>query len=261
MGPSTVATIVRRPFATSAAFFTSTLLWAARLVAGPGPWATDAAAVLAVDLVVLAAVALVGMLVAGGRWARRLALGVVLGGAALAVALPADGLWTAGLAVSAIAVAGLAGTGMKGVVRERAAAAGPPTAAVVLPLLLLAVPGLVAAARPDGLGGADWTAAATAAVAAAVYAKASPGALVLVRVVAPLAAVAGGVAGGLPGGLVPVAAGVGVAALAWTRGARVAVRPLVESGSRVPVPAELTPHEILDAAGLDERGRRRSTSP
>lgn len=257
---STVAVTVRLPLLTAVAFFGSSALWAVRLVTGPGPWTADAAALLAVDLLVLTAVALAGMLVAGGRWARRLALAVVGAGAAVAVALPADGLWTVALAFSAGAVVGLAGRGMKGVVRERPAAAGPPTAAVVLPLLLLTVPGLVGASRPDGLGPADWTAAAVAAVTAGVYAKAAPGALLLPRVVAPAALVVAGILGGLPGGAVVAVAGAAVAAVAWTPAARVAVRPLVEAGSRVPVPAELTPSEILDAAGLDERGRPRSTS-
>lgn len=259
-GTSTVAVTVRFPLFTAVSFFASSALWAVRLVTGPGPWTADAAALIAVDLLVLTAVALAGMLVAGGRWARRLAVAVAGAGAALAVALPADGLWTAALAFSAGAVVGLVGTGMKGVVRERPAAAGPPTAAVVLPLVLLTVPGLVGTSRPDGLGSADWTVAAVAVLTAGVYAKAAPGALLLSRVVAPVALVAGGILGGLPGGAVAVAAGVAVAAVAWTPAVRVAVRPLVEPGSRVLIPAELTPAEILDAAGLDERGRPRSTS-
>ncbi len=39
------------------------------------------------------------------------------------------------------------------------------------------------------------------------------------------------------------------------------MKPLVESGKPVSIPAELTPKEILDAAGLDERGRRRDDRP
>jgi hypothetical protein len=44
-------------------------------------------------------------------------------------------------------------------------------------------------------------------------------------------------------------------ALAWTAGARLAIRPLIERGRAVSIPPELAPGEVLDAAGLDRRGR------
>ncbi len=253
--------IVRRPLLTASALFAAVLVWAGRLVLDSGPWAPDAATLLAVDLVVLAAVSLVGMLVAGSRWARR--LGVVLAAATigLAVAFPIDTAWILGLVASAGALGGLVGTGMKGIVRERPAAAGPPNEAVLLPLVLLSVPALVGVVRPAGLHGADWAVAGVSLLAAAVYVKAWRGALPLVRVVAPGTIILGGLSGGMPAGLGLAAAGIVVARLAWTIAARVAVRPLVETGSRVPVPAELAPHDILEAAGLDERGRRRTDLP
>jgi hypothetical protein len=95
------------------------------------------------------------------------------------------------------------------------------------------------------------------AVTAGLYAKAAPGALWAVRLVFPVATVAAAVATGMPRGLAWVAIGAGIGAFGWTKEARVAVRPLVEQGRAVPMLPEMVPPDILDAAGLDERGRPR----
>ena len=52
-----------------------------------------------------------------------------------------------------------------------------------------------------------------------------------------------------------VFAGIAVGTLAWHSSVRNSVHPLVESGSRVPIPPELAPREVLDAAEIDDRGR------
>jgi hypothetical protein len=60
-----------------------------------------------------------------------------------------------------------------------------------------------------------------------------------------------------------VVAAIGFAALtwlAWSTVARIAVIPLASPGRAVPIPAELAPGEILDAAGLDSRGHRKESS-
>jgi hypothetical protein len=62
---------------------------------------------------------------------------------------------------------------------------------------------------------------------------------------------------GLPVGAFIAATAAGVAALAWTVDARIAVHPLAEPGTTVPIPPELAPRDVLDAAGIDDRGRRR----
>ena len=58
--------------------------------------------------------------------------------------------------------------------------------------------------------------------------------------------------------LLPGAGAGAITYLAWTKPARIAVQPLVERGRPVPIPPELTPTEILDAAGLDDRGRKQA---
>jgi hypothetical protein len=48
-----------------------------------------------------------------------------------------------------------------------------------------------------------------------------------------------------------------VLAMAWHPEVKVAFHPPRETGRVFPIPPELAPKEILDAADLDERGRPR----
>lgn len=251
----TLSVAVRRAVLAAAILFASALAWAGRLLLGPGPFAAGPASLLAADLVVLAAVAVVGVLVAGSRWAHRLGMAVVAAGAGLGIVLPVDAGWVAALALSAAALA--LAPALRAAVRRLPAADGPPPSAVALPLLLAVVPAITGAAFPTGLTPLAWTAVAGSAVATAWYAKAWPGAVTAVRVLAPAAVASGAIGAGVPAGLVMVATAVGIALLAWSSGVRLAARPLVTAGRAVSIPPELAPAEVLEAAGLDERGRRR----
>jgi hypothetical protein len=90
-----------------------------------------------------------------------------------------------------------------------------------------------------------------------LYTKALPGAVLAVRQILPASFLVLGIWVGRTG-LVMMLAGLGVAVLAWQKDAKLAVRPLAAPGTRVPIPPQLVPSEILDAAGLDEKGRPRS---
>ncbi|MGF1668053.1 MAG: hypothetical protein ACFCVC_17470 [Acidimicrobiia bacterium] len=248
---------MKRAIATSAALLSATLVWGGLVVSGRGPWATDAAAVMGAGLLVLGAIAIVGILVGASRWGRVLALVVAGAGPAMAVAIPIEAAWIAGLALSAIAIYGLAGNATLGVIRTLPAASGPTPRVVAFALTLAAMPTLVAAVSPDGLEGGEWTVIAAGAVSAGLYAKAAPGALWAVRLLFPIATVGAAGATGMPRGLVWVAIGAAIGAFGWTKEARVAVRPLVEQGRAVPMFPEMVPPDILDAAGLDEKGRPR----
>lgn len=248
---------MRRSFLVTALVLVAALAWAVRLAAGDGPWPAGAAGLLGADLVLVAAVAVVGILVAASRWAARLAFGVAAAGLPIALALPVNGLWWLALLVSAVAAGGIAGGGLKGSVRERPNASGPPTEAVLLSIGLVALPGVIGASAVDGLGAGGWTVAALSLAVAGWYVKAAPAATTVVRVATPVLAVAAAVAVGWPGGVAPAVAALALTGIAWTQAARVAVKPLVERGSRVAIPPELAPGEVLDAAGLDDRGRRR----
>ncbi len=236
------------------ALLSSSLVWAGALLTA-GRVATDSVALIATTLVVLTAISVVGMLVGHARWALRLGLVLVIAHLSVAVLVDVTAWWWVGLTLSAVATAGLAGPGMKGVVRDLPAAAGPPPEAVVVPLLLLAAPAAIAVSRLDGVGWWDLMAAAVAWVSALAYSKAWPAGLFGTRFVAPVSLLVSGMAS-LPAGLATIALAVAVLRYAWTANARLAVKPLVEAGTRVPIPPELTPSEILDQAGYDSRGRR-----
>src|SRR5690606_13229207 len=76
----------------------------------------------------------------------------------------------------------------------------------------------------------------------------------------PLLAVALAVTLGFPAGIVAAAYGVAIGAIAWHSSVRTSLHPLVESGTRVPIPPELAPKEVLDAADIDDRGRPRCSA-
>jgi hypothetical protein len=248
---------MRRAIAATAALATSSLLWMIRLIGGDTPLDQGPAALLGANLVVLAVIAVVAMLVARSRWGRWLGIGLAAAGGVLAVALPVDGWWMAAVATTAVAGAGLAGTWTKGVVRDLPPAAGPPPEGVLIPIGLLMVPAMAALVGHDGLQPRHRLVAAGAAAVAFLYSKAGPGALLAVRVLAPLGLAVAGWFEGWPAGLVWIGVAVGLVVVAWRVGARLAIRPLVTQGRPVPIPPELVPGEILDAAGLDERGRPR----
>ncbi|MDH5616652.1 MAG: hypothetical protein OEY62_08965 [Acidimicrobiia bacterium] len=248
---------MKRPLLVTALFFGSTLAWCLVLVLDSGTGTRGR--LFAADALVLAAVAVVGILVAQGRWARRLAIGVTVALPIIGTGLETSPWWWAALLLSGVALAGLLGPTLNQIVRRLPSATGPPAKAVLLVLTLLAAPAVIALLGPvDGLG---WTAAALCVVVAGWYAKAAPGALTLVRTV-PIVALIGAGLGTYAGAgliiIVPFAIYVGY--LAWSADARLAVHPLIEEGRRVPMLPEMVPGEILDAAGLDPRGRPKESN-
>jgi hypothetical protein len=247
--------VMKRAIASSSFMLVATLLWGGLAVSGAGPWATDSAAVLSAQLVALAAISIVGMLIGASRWARRLSIIVVAAGLAMAVIMPIGPVWVAAVIFAALALFGLAGNATLGVVRKLPAASGPTPRVVTFTLALAALPGLVAAVSPDGLSTPEWLVIGAGALAAGLYSKAAPFALVAVRAGFPLVTVAAAVLSGIPRGLMWLVLGVAVGAAGWTKEARVAVRPLVEQGRAIPMLPEMVPRDILDAAGVDERGR------
>jgi hypothetical protein len=249
---------MRRALTASALVLLSTISWMAVLVTAGGPFAPDAGAVLGADLVILGAVATTGMLLGASRWALRLGIGVGVVGLALAVALPAGPLWAAAVAASGLSTALLAADWTDAVVRGRPAASGPPRESVVLSLALVALPGVAAVLGRQGLEPVHWSVAGISALTAFVYARALPGALVAVRWLMPALLIGAAVAADGLERAAWVVLAAALAALGWRTGVRLAVRPLARQGTAVPIPPELAPTEILDAAGIDDRGRPRS---
>lgn len=233
----------------------ATAAWTLVLGRAETRFAGASVVLMAVSLWTATVASLTGMLVARSRWARRTGLGITVAHAALAVAVPADPIWWVALGLSATAAMLLSGPWLTGVLRSRPHATGPPTRAVLVPLVLVGTPFAVGLA--GGQGGAALAVGGLALLAAFWFIRTLPWALTVVRFVWPLAAVALAWPLGLPAGVVAAAAGVAVAVLAWNKSVTRAVIPLVERGSVVRIPPELAPGEVLDAARLDERGRPR----
>jgi hypothetical protein len=231
------------------------LAWVVALLVDPTPLPVNPSVLLVgLGLIGAGAVATTGLVVLGARWAARLGWLVCGAGAVVAVIRPIDGFWVAALLITTVGTAGL--IGMRGRIRRLPSATGPPDRAVVLPLLLLAAPlaiglsgaGPVWAALVIGLG---------AAVVAYAYARVIPGGLLAARIVWPAAALGAAPFLELAGAIVAPALALAVLAVAWHPSVKMAFHPPRKTGSTFPIPPELAPTEVLDAAGIDDRGRRK----
>jgi hypothetical protein len=249
--------VVTRILASTLPGLAASIVWALLVGTGAGPWERGPALLLGSWLLVLSTVSLVGMVVDGSRWARRLGFGLAVGELAVAVAVTPTPAWWLGVVLSAGSVAVLSGPVTRGWVRSRPRADAPPPRSVALATLLLITPGVLAATGIDGLGWA-WVWAATSVASLLLYTRAASGAVTVVRVAPPVAGLVALAGSPLPVAVATALTAGTVTALAWTADARVAARPLVERGRAVPIPPELVPDEILDAAGLDRRGRRKA---
>jgi hypothetical protein len=233
------------------------LLWVVALLVEPGPLHAGSILLIGLGLIALATVAVVGMVVSGARWARRAAWAATLSTLALAAIRPIDPLWALALGVSVITVFALASGQATAGSRRQPAAAGPPRRAVLLTLVLVAYPfplGLAAWDRPNT---ATLVVGLSAPMAALWYARVLPGGLIAVRVLWPAMAAGLSIAQSLAPGIVSVAGALTVAVLAWHPSVKHAFHPPRAVGTSFPIPPELAPREVLEAAELDERGNPR----
>ncbi len=244
---------MRRLTFVSLALLVSTAAWTVQLAIGAEGYSGVSVVLMAVSMWVSTVVSLTGMLVARARWARRLGLAVAAAQGVLAVATPPGAVWATALAATAFTAVSVAGPWLDGIVRGRPSASGPPERVVLIALLLLGVPFAFGVTK-----GADTPAlivGLSALVTCFWFVRTLPGALLAVRIVWPLLAIGLAYPMGFPATTVAVFAGIAVGTLAWHSSVRNSVHPLVESGSRVPIPPELAPREVLDAAEIDDRGR------
>ena len=228
------------------------LAWTIALIVDPGTYGGWSVFLVCFGLLLCATVSVVGMVVVGGRWAYRMAWLSLAAGAALAVIRPVDVWWW--IAMATTAASGVILVGVASVIRRLPAATGPGERAVLVPLLMITVPLLI------GMTGAGprWaalTVGLSAPLFAFGYSRVIFGGLVGVRVVWPLLAVVVGFFFDMPWLFVPLVLGGGVAALAWHPSVKAAFHPPREVGSTFPIPPELAPTEVLDAARVDDRGR------
>lgn len=233
------------------------IVWTVALMVDSSPHDTASATLLAIGLLTTSSVAAVGMIVTRGRWARVLALGAVLATTAVAVMRPVDVLWVLGIGLTAVSLFALFSPGLTRTIRKLPSASGPPPRAIAGPLLALYAPVLLGLAGSDAEDWALLVVGLSAPVAAFMYTRVLPGGLMAIRILWPVIALSlAPFLGPLCGG-VTAALAVGVAVASWHPLAKASYHPPQERGTALPIPPELAPSDVLDAAEIDDRGHQR----
>jgi hypothetical protein len=239
----------------SAAPLLAALAWTIALILDGAGRDDGSVLLMGVGLLIGGVVSVVGLVVSGGRWARRLGFALMAACALIALIRPFDGVWGVAMLLTAFALVALNLPGVTDRVRRLPGATGPPARAIITSLLLLAAPFLIGASSTQTTGWPELTVGLSAPLAAFLYARVIPGGLWAVRLLWPLAATALAWPMGLPASATSLLLGVAVAVVAWDPSVKVAFSPPRQVGSTYPIPPELTPPDILDAAQLDDRGR------
>ena len=251
--------VQRSPLLVATTILLASIGWALVLMFGSGPLAVSTAALLATDLLILGTVIAVGVVFSRGRWTRPTAFLLLGGQAVLGVFFDVSGWWIGAVVVSALGVGAVAGPWLGGWLRKLPPADGPPPKAVIMGLGLVGLPALVAITAPGGVPLGGWLLSGCAVAAAWAYSQAWLPALWAVRGAIPVLGVVAVAGLSWPGAL---ALGLGVAvftALAWSPEVRqAALSQAAAPVDLVPIPPELAPPEVLEAAGLDGRGRPRN---
>lgn len=173
----------------------------------------------------------------------------------IAVLRPVDVIWVVGVAVSALSLVAMLSPRLGASIRKLPSASGPPPRAVAPALILVATPCLIGLAGNDATPWALLVVGVTAPVVAFLYSRVIPGGLWCVRLVWPLLSVALSPLLGWTAGLMTVTIAVVVAVIAWHPTVKASYHPPREVGTVFPIPPELAPQEVLDAAEIDDTGR------
>ena len=199
---------------------------------------------------VVSAVAVTAVMIESSRFGYW--LGVSGAGLMLVIAAirAIDTAWITAAALTTIAGVLMADRRLGGWIRTEGPVAPVPPKAIALGLVLLIAPILTALVPVDGAGDAIVWMGLTVWGILIAFVRRLPGVVALVRVGAPLL-IAGGALLKLPGAaLWGVLMGL-ASVLAWSKEVRLAIRPLIERGSRVSIPPELLSEEVRRAAGID----------
>jgi len=249
--------------AAAALVMASGLAWPAVLAVTPGTHTATASAVLGVCYLLLSTIAAVGLLVARALWARRLGYLLAAAGLLLGLVLPIGLIWWCALGFCTAAGILLMGPLLGGQVRTRPLIGGPPTEAVVLPLLQVASPGLVAAfSTAKGTDANLLALTGLSFVCAFWFSRTLSGALWAARLVYPVGTLTLAVLAfprDLPAAIVTTILGTVAALIAFRPATARSVRQT--RGRPVAFPPELAPPEVLDAAGIDDDGRPQPSEP
>lgn len=230
--------------------------WTVALIVDPTPLEAVPALVTAIGIVCMSTVAVVGMVAVGGRWAHRLGLATLGLTVVLAVIRPVDLVWWLGVGFTAVALIALLSPALTRTIRKLPSASGPPPRAVAPALLLLAAPAVLGILGNDAEVWALTIVALSAPCVALLYSRVFPGGLLAIRLFWPLLAIAMSPWLGWWAGSAAVALAVTLMVTAWHDSVKTSYHPPRETGTTYPIPPELAPSEVLDAAEIDDRGNR-----
>jgi len=243
------------PAPLTGALFTTVagLVGLVQLALHPDPFNDERALLVAIGMGLLTLVVTAGLLLSRGRWSRWSLLALGVGWIGLAARGPLTSLAFAVVLGGAAMLSVAAGPWLPRWLRHRPSAEGPPQAAVVLLISLLAVPVAIGVLiDPPGLLG--WTLSIWAVLVAFGISRAAPAVLWAARVAHLPLGIALAVQAGAGGIAIALLFGAQVAVM-WRGDVHLAVSPLIpERASSVPIPPELVDPAILRAAGLDDRG-------
>jgi hypothetical protein len=231
-------------------------MWTIALVVDRGPFQGAPTVLIGVGMLATATVGTVGMIVVGGRWAHRLALASLAMTLVVAFVRDIDVMWVAGTVATAVALVALLSPAVTAGIRKLPSASGPPPPAITPPLLLLLAPALLGLVGNEAIPWALLVVGLSAPNAAFLYSRVLPGGLIGIRLVWPLMTLALTPLLGWVTGSVATAIAVAVAITAWSRAVKASYHPPREVGTTYRIPPELAPREILDAAQIDEKGRK-----
>jgi hypothetical protein len=199
---------------------------------------------------VVTAIAVVAVMIENSRFGYWLGVSGV--GLMLAVAglRAIDTTWVIAIALTTVAGVLMADRRLGGWIRTEGPVAPVPFRATGLGFLLLVTPILTALSLLSGSGGAIvWLALASWGILVG-FVRRLPGAVAAVRLGAPVL-IGGSAILDLPGGAIWGALMLVASVLAWSKAVRLAIRPLIERGSRVSIPPELLSDDVRRAAGID----------
>jgi hypothetical protein len=158
---------------------------------------------------------------------------------------------------SALCLASLLTPGLLSTIRKLPSASGPPPRAVVPALLLVGAPCLLGFTGNDAQPWALLTVGVSAPLVAFLFSRVLPGGLLAIRVIWPVVAATLAPWLGLAAGVTASVLAIAVVVLTWHPSVKASYHPPREVGTTFPIPPELAPREVLDAAEIDDTGRPR----
>ncbi len=230
------------------------LIWLGAIMLEPGPYHPNSVLLVGLGWLLLSTVATVGLVLVGGRWALRTLI-VVLGTTLwVGTVIPLSSWNMAGLGATALGLILLLSPRQHRLIRKLPSASGPPARSVIVTLGALGLP-LALGLVPADANAWVIVMAACGPLTALLYSRTIPGGLAAIRFGLIAASLALAALMPLPHAIAAVVLSAAITAIAWSSDVAVAFRPLIEKGTSYAIPPELAPKEILDRAGIDEKGQ------